>query len=150
MRPTCRRGLEQGPRKVTKKDVLNVFFNVLETLYDNVCEKEFMKQVWMVPVFQEFVKLYDMYMNFLRQKNGKLSEFWMAYIDIMEILFGLLRAFREGNWELYKLRTIFFCVLLRNVLYRRRLSRRIISVQIGQDTQTARETKRFNLTRSNE
>ena len=74
------------------------------------------------------------------------------HIGVMGVLFGLklLRAFREGNWELYKLRTIFFCVLLRNVLYRRRLSRRIISVQIGQDTQTARETKRFNLTRSNE
>lgn len=49
----------------------------------------------------EFVKLYDMYMNFLRQKNGKLSEFWMAYVDIVEILFGLLRGSVTGSFINY-------------------------------------------------
>lgn len=48
-----------------------------------------------------FVKLFDKYMEFLRHENGKLSEFWLSYLDMVEILLRLMRASREGNWELH-------------------------------------------------
>ena len=34
-------------------------------------------------------------------KTESLSEFSLSYLDIAEILLGLLRASREGNWELH-------------------------------------------------
>ena len=40
-------------------------------------------------------------MTFLRHENGKLSEFWLSYLDLVDILLGLLRVPREGNWELH-------------------------------------------------
>ena len=49
----------------------------------------------------DFVKLFDKYVEFLRYENGKLSKFWLAYLDMVEIPLRLLRASREGNWELY-------------------------------------------------
>ena len=34
--------------------------------------------------------------------SQSLSAFWMSYIDMVEdVLLGLLRASREGNWELH-------------------------------------------------
>ena len=32
---------------------------------------------------------------------GKLSQFWMSYVDMVKALRGLLRASREGDWELH-------------------------------------------------
>lgn len=48
-----------------------------------------------------FVKLFYQYIGFLHHKNSKLSEFWLSYLDMVEILLGLLRASREGNYELH-------------------------------------------------
>ena len=36
-----------------------------------------------------FVTLFDKYMEFLQYNNGKLSEFWLSYLDMVEILLGL-------------------------------------------------------------
>ena len=41
------------------------------------------------------------YLDYLRSANGNLSGFWMTYIDLVDILLGLLRASREGNWHLH-------------------------------------------------
>ena len=49
----------------------------------------------------DFVKLFDKYVEFLRYENGKLSKFWLAYLDMVYIPLRLLRASWEGNWELY-------------------------------------------------
>jgi len=40
---------------------------------------------------------FELFLDFLRNKNGDLSVFWMSYIDMVTILLGLLRASREGN-----------------------------------------------------
>jgi len=51
---------------------------------------------------EEVVQLFGKYKQFLRADNGDLSAFWMSYIDIVEdVLLGLLRACREGNWQLH-------------------------------------------------
>ena len=49
----------------------------------------------------DFVNLFDKYVEFLRYENGKLSKFWLAYLDMVEIPLRLLRASWEGSWELY-------------------------------------------------
>ena len=41
------------------------------------------------------------YCEFLRSGNGNLSAFWMSYLDMVEILLGLIRASREGDWMLH-------------------------------------------------
>ena len=42
-----------------------------------------------------------MYLDYLRNKKGKLSSFWMSYIDLVDILLNMVRASREGHWELH-------------------------------------------------
>ena len=39
------------------------------------------------------------YLDFLRTENGDLSTFWMSYVDMVEIVLGLVRASREGDFE---------------------------------------------------
>ena len=51
--------------------------------------------------YSEFIVLYDKYLDYLRNSNGKMSSFWMPYLDIIEILLNLLRAFRDGDCELH-------------------------------------------------
>ena len=42
------------------------------------------------------------YLDHLRNAKGNLPSFWMSYIDMVgDILLGLLRASREGNWQLH-------------------------------------------------
>ena len=50
--------------------------------------------------YSEFILLYK-YLDHLRNSNGKLSNSWMSYLDIVEILLNLLRASREGHSELH-------------------------------------------------
>ena len=45
------------------------------------------------------MELFHAYQDVLKSQN-RLSEFWMSYIDITEILLGVLRALREGDWIL--------------------------------------------------
>ena len=49
----------------------------------------------------QILKLFGVYLDYLRHGNGSLSTFWMSYVDMVEILLGLLRASREGNWLLH-------------------------------------------------
>ena len=80
------------------KDVVNAVFNDLKKSQDEACGEEFEKQM-ASPLLTQFETLFVLYMGFLRVSNGKLSEFWISYLDMTEILLGLLRASREGNWE---------------------------------------------------
>ena len=45
--------------------------------------------------------LFKVYLDFLRHANGDLSSFWLSYVDMTEIVLGLVRASRKGNWLLY-------------------------------------------------
>ena len=82
-----------------KKTFVEDFFEELIPLYNDVSQKEFQKVVTSSS-FLNFVVLYDAYLDYLRESNGKLSSFWMYYVDV-EIMLGLLRASREGYWELH-------------------------------------------------
>lgn len=52
--------------------------------------------------FKDLKIMWSQFLNHLRKSNGDLSAFWMSYVDMVEdIILGLLRASREGNWELH-------------------------------------------------
>ena len=74
----------------------------------------------------EVMKLWGDFLEHLRHGNGQLSAYWMSYIDIVEnVVLGLLRASREGNWDLYlsAIRTLIpWCFAYDKVNYTRYLS----------------------------
>ena len=47
------------------------------------------------------MELFGVYIKFLRCGSGNLSTFWMLYMDTIDILLGLIRASREGDWMLH-------------------------------------------------
>ena len=49
----------------------------------------------------EVHELWSQFLQHLRSENGDLSTFWMSYIDVVDVLLGLIRASREGNWQLH-------------------------------------------------
>ena len=85
-------------------------------------EPEF-KDVMRSPLFEEISQLFLSYSNHLHHGNGKLSKFWMSYVDMVEVLLGLItviRATREGNWSMHlsSLRGIVpWCFAYDNVSY---------------------------------
>ena len=53
------------------------FFNGLLPLYNDLCQREF-DAVMKSQAYSEFIVLYDKYLDYLRNSNGKLSSFWMS------------------------------------------------------------------------
>ena len=46
--------------------------------------------------------LFNVYLTFLHDGgNGNIAAFWMTYLNMVDIMFGLIRAAREGDWSLY-------------------------------------------------
>ena len=100
------------------------FFNGLLALYNDLCQREF-DAVMKSQAYSEFIVLYDKYLDYLRNSNGKLCSFWMSYLDIVETLLNLLRASREGSWELHLSairKMIPWCFVHGNLNYARSLS----------------------------
>ena len=83
-----------------KKSLVDNVFVSLQSLRDNVCEDEFQKKLG-ENSFSELIELFEEYKLFLRQENGKLSEFWVSYLDLVDILLAMIRELREGDWDLY-------------------------------------------------
>ena len=82
-----------------KTSLVDEMFSGLQSLRDNVCKSEFQKKLCKNS-FAEVAKLFERYMSFLRCENGKLSEFWVSYLDLVDILLAMKRASREGDWDL--------------------------------------------------
>ena len=83
-----------------KTSLVDDMFSGLQSLRDNVCKSEFQKKLC-ENSFAEVAKLFERYMSFLRCENGKLSEFWVSYLDLVDILLAMKRASREGDWDLH-------------------------------------------------
>jgi len=47
---------------------------------------------------QRILHLLKCYLDVLHHENGHLAAFWMTYLDMVEILLGLIRADGEGDW----------------------------------------------------
>lgn len=52
-------------------------------------------------VWKRVSDLFSIYQVDLRYSKGKLAGFWMLYLDLVEIMLGLIRAEREGDWNLH-------------------------------------------------
>jgi hypothetical protein len=63
--------------------------------------QETLNNVLQDPSCQCVMQLFDRYLDHLRESNGPLSQFWMSYLDMVDILLGMIRASREGNWLLH-------------------------------------------------
>lgn len=72
----------------------------VQKLHDNICAKE-LDAVLKNESCQRTLFLFDEYLNTLKENRGELASFWMTYISMVEILLGLLRADREGDWLLH-------------------------------------------------
>ena len=95
------KGLQSWVEKFPDQNLsVQQFFNGLIPLYNDLCQQEFDAVTKSQP-YSEFVLPYDKYLDHLHNSNGKLSNFWMSYLDIVEILLNLLRASREGHSELH-------------------------------------------------
>uniref|UniRef100_H3AH91 Uncharacterized protein n=1 Tax=Latimeria chalumnae TaxID=7897 RepID=H3AH91_LATCH len=69
-------------------------------LHDNTYH-DTLDAVLQYPSCTQILQLFSKYLNLLRHGSGQLAAFWMSYIDLVEILLGLLCASREGNWLLH-------------------------------------------------
>ena len=87
--------IEENQRK--SKTTIDSFFSEIGKLCHDICKTQFKRHMTSV----DFVKFFGKYVEFLRYENGKLSKFWLAYLDMVEIPLRLLRASWEGSWELY-------------------------------------------------
>ena len=104
--------------------LVDEMFSDLQSLPDNVCKSEFQKKLC-ENSFAEVAKLFERYMSFLRCENGKLSEFWVSYLDLVDILLAMKRASREGDWDLHlsSIRNLItWCFAYDNINYARFLS----------------------------
>ena len=68
------------------------------------------------------MELFGVYIKFLRGGNGNLSTLWLSYMDMTDILLGLIRASKEGDWMLHMASvraTIPWCVAYDRLYYAR-------------------------------
>ncbi len=66
-----------------------------------VSQQEF-EELLQTPLLVQVMTLWNNFLEHLRHNNGALSAYWMSYIDMVEdVVLGLLRASREGNWSLH-------------------------------------------------
>ena len=103
---------------------LNDILPIIEELHANMCATtydETLRNEKCVKLFN----LFNAYLKDVKENRGQLSQFWMQYVDLVEILLGLLRADREGNWYLHLScirRMIPWCFAMDKINYARYLS----------------------------
>ena len=63
------------------------------------CNAESFNVVLSSPEFEELANLYEQYCK--DENDGPLKMFWNSYLEMVATLLCLIRATREGNWELH-------------------------------------------------
>ena len=77
------------------------FLEQVDTFASNLKQEGF-DQLLQSQVLPQVMTMWKEFLNYLRHNNGELSAFWMSYMDRVEgIVLGLLRASREGDWDLH-------------------------------------------------
>lgn len=77
------------------------------------------------PVFVRLFHFFNQYLSYLRSDAGPLAQFWMSYIDMIEMLLHIIRSSREGNWllHLHTIRALLpWCFAYDRINYSRYLS----------------------------
>jgi len=84
-----------------KLETVNQLEDLVKNFHDDVGQIAF-ESLLQESLLTYVLDLWNDFLNYLRHDNGELSAFWMTYVDIIQdILLGLLRASREGNWDLH-------------------------------------------------
>ena len=86
------------------KPLMPMMLSTWMRIIDNLCEditQYSLKQIHENGSCTCIMELFGVYIKFLRGGNGNLSTFWLSYMDMTEILLGLIRASREGDWMLH-------------------------------------------------
>lgn len=84
-----------------KSDLINSILDQVTNLASDLNQETF-SSVLKSPFLSELVTMWQDFLEHLRHSNGELSTYWMSYIDLVEeVVLGLLRASREGNWHLH-------------------------------------------------
>ena len=73
---------------------------VIDSLGKNVSQAT-LKEVLDNSSCARIIEVFEVYREFLRGGNGNLSSLRVSYLDMVEILLGLIRASREGDWMLH-------------------------------------------------
>jgi len=79
---------------------LDETFRCVADLHENMCSVT-LESLEQDMSCQRILHLFEVYLGVLRNDRGPVSAFWMTYIDLVEILLGLIRADREGDWYLH-------------------------------------------------
>ena len=79
---------------------MNAVVLKMKELYDDLCQSRLNEVIQNESCARIFM-LYNTYFEKLRKQSGQIASFWLSYIDIVDILLGLIRASREGNWQLH-------------------------------------------------
>lgn len=79
---------------------LTDFLSVIADLHSNTCHETHTAAL-RDHYCERINELFNTYLDVLRHDRGPLAAFWITYIDMVEILLGLLRADREGDWCLH-------------------------------------------------
>ncbi|KAL8590114.1 hypothetical protein ACOMHN_034344 [Nucella lapillus] len=91
-------GADNHPDKL---EAVNQLQDLVVNFHDDVGQAAF-ESLLQQSVVTYVLHLWNDFLNYLRHDNGELSAFWMTYVGIIQdILLGLLRASREGEWDLH-------------------------------------------------
>ena len=89
-------------RNPTKVNHVEQALELLSDLYEDISELPSFEETLQHDMFLSTLEQFEIYCEHLRNSNGPLSSFWMSYIDLVGgILLGLIRASREGDWNLH-------------------------------------------------
>ena len=96
------KGFHPWLEQILQEDLIHLEATLL--LVNNLCEET--SQTGFEGVLeqdscQHTLARFSEILSYLRENNGRLSAFWMLYVDIVEILLSLIRASREGKWMLH-------------------------------------------------
>ncbi|KAL8624130.1 hypothetical protein ACOMHN_036133 [Nucella lapillus] len=84
-----------------KLEAVNQLQDLVVNFHDDVGQAAF-ESFLQQSVVTYVLHLWNDFLNYLRHDNGELSAFWMTYVDIIQdILLGLLRASRDGDWDMH-------------------------------------------------
>ncbi len=84
-----------------KQHILNQALMFFEEMDHEVSETS-LHELLQEDSMMEVLNLFNIYLSQLRDGlNGNLASLWISYIDMVDIVLGLVRAAREGNWNLH-------------------------------------------------